>query len=306
MGLIGTVFPTDYGWYDFLRSVQGLEEVNFWTPSAHWTFRAPELSPFFFKLKRPHNAICGFGYFARYAALPDWYAWECFGVANGCESLDALRQRIGRLREGINFRGAAPAIIGCIAVVNVSFFDRHEWIPQPRDWPGPNLRGKRYDLAEGEGARVWQACMERVQIGGAVTIAEAPRFGTPVLIRPRLGQGAFRVSVTDAYNHACAVTGEHSLPVLEAAHIRPYNQQGPHLVRNGLLLRADLHRLFDQGYVTITADGRLEVSRRLRDDYQNGRSYYPLHGSQLVLPSDAAEHPSAEFVEWHNEQRFLG
>jgi len=82
------------------------------------------------------------------------------------------------------------------------------------------------------------------------------------LIRPRLGQGAFRVSVTEAYNRACAVTQEHSLPALEAAHIRPFAKEGPHEVRNGLLLRADLHRLFEQGYLTVTPNHRLEVIRR--------------------------------------------
>jgi putative restriction endonuclease len=78
------------------------------------------------------------------------------------------------------------------------------------------------------------------------------RYGTPQLVAPRLGQGAFRVAVIEAYGRACAVTGEHSLPALDAAHIRSYDQEGPHEVRNGILLRADLHRLFDKGYLTVT------------------------------------------------------
>ena len=92
-----------------------------------------------------------------------------------------------------------------------------------------------------------------------------------MLVRPRLGQGTFRVAVTDAYSRACAVTGEHSLPVLEAAHIRPYALTGPHDINNGLLLRADLHRLFDLGYLTVTPDHALHVSERLKADYDNGR-----------------------------------
>ena len=111
---------------------------------------------------------------------------------------------------------------------------------------------------------------------------DSPRYGTPQLIQPRLGQGIFRVAVMDAYSRACAVTQEHSLPALEASHIQPYAKDGPHDVRNGVLLRADLHRLFDQGYVTITPEHRLEVSPRLKEDYQNGRSYYPLHGAGAV------------------------
>jgi hypothetical protein len=125
-----------------------------------------------------------------------------------------------------------------------------------------------------------------------------------VLVRPRLGQGGFRVAVTDAYGRACAVTGEHSLPVLEAAHIRPYSKEGPHAISNGLLLRSDLHRLFDTGYVTVTPTHRLEVSKRLRDDFQNGRSYYPLHSRVVSIPRRRADRPDAGLLAWHNENVF--
>src|SRR5271167_1536981 len=100
------------------------------------------------------------------------------------------------------------------------------------------------------------------------------RFGEEYLARSRLGQGAFRVLVTDAYERRCAVTGEKTLPVLEAAHIKPYALEGPHQVRNGLLLRSDLHKLFDLGYVTVTPALRLEVSSRLREEWHNGKEYY--------------------------------
>ena len=125
-------------------------------------------------------------------------------------------------------------------------------------------------------------------------------------MQPRLGQATFRIAVLDAYGRACAVTGERSLPALEASHIRSYAQDGPHEIRNGLLLRADLHRLFDTGYVTVTADLRLEVSGHLRKDYNNGRSYYPLQGAQLEVPGSAADRPEKSFLDWHNEQVFRG
>jgi len=74
----GTIAITDYGWYDRLRNQQGLDEVNFWKPSATRGFHADQFSPFIFKLRAPHNAVCGFGFFARYSRLPVWLAWECF------------------------------------------------------------------------------------------------------------------------------------------------------------------------------------------------------------------------------------
>jgi len=67
-----------------------------------------------------------------------------------------------------------------------------------------------------------------------------------------------------------------------------------------------LHRLFDKGYVTVTPKHRLEVSKRLKADYSNGRSYYPLDGQTVRLPAAARDHPAKEFLAWHNEHVYLG
>ena len=116
-----------------------------------------------------------------------------------------------------------------------------------------------------------------------------------------MGQGAFRVEVTDAYARRCAITGEKTLPALEAGHIKPYAKNGPHEIRNGLLLRSDLHNLFDLGYLTVTLDHRVEVSKRIREEFDNGRHYYALHGQSLaVLPQHEKSRPAPEFLEWHH------
>jgi len=129
-----------------------------------------------------------------------------------------------------------------------------------------------------------------------------PRFGADYLARARLGQGAFRVLVTAAYARRCAITGKRTLSVLEAGHIRPYAKEGPHLVANGIPLREDLHKLFDDGYLTVTEDLRVEVSRRFKEEFVNGREYYRHHGQQLAnLPWAPADQPSAEFIRWHNK-----
>ena len=82
--------------------------------------------------------------------------------------------------------------------------------------------------------------------------------GAPQVVQPRLGQGAFRIAVTSAYG-ACAVSGEHSFPALEAAHVRPYADGGAHALPNGLLLRADVHRLYDAGYAFLARYERVPV-----------------------------------------------
>src|SRR5258708_36148146 len=164
--------------------------------------------------------------------------------------------------------------MGCSMLSAPVFLAGDQWMAPPRDWPRSGImQGKSYDLSQGEGERVWQqclaatpACLEASTTAAGVGEPTGARYGQPALVAPRLGQGAFRFAVADAYGRACAVTNEHSRPVLEAAHIRPYAENAPHRVANGLLLRSDIHRLFDKGYVTVSPeDRRFVVSRRLKD-----------------------------------------
>jgi putative restriction endonuclease len=112
--------------------------------------------------------------------------------------------------------------------------------------------------------------------------------------------------VTDTYDRRCAVTGEKTLPALDAAHIRPYADGGDHEARNGLLLRRDIHSLFDAGYVTVTPDYHFEVSRRIREEFENGRDYYAMHGVAIAVPNRRDRRPDRDVLTWHNEHRFLG
>jgi len=176
------------------------------------------------------------------------------------------------------------------------FFPPKLWIPQPADWQKANLRLCAAGAGDGAAA------------GRSATAAGAAgeRFGAPTVVTPRLGQGVFRLAVTKAYGSACAVTQEHSLPALEAAHIQPYGKGGEHQVQNGLLLRSDVHRLFDKGYVTVTPDHHVEVSARLREHFSNGKSYYPLHGHAIIVPKKTLHQPDPQLLQWHNEHVFQG
>ena len=122
----------------------------------------------------------------------------------------------------------------------------------------------------------------------------------------RLGQGAFRLAVTDGYDRRCAVSGEKTLPILDAAHIRSYSDGGAHEVSNGLLLRTDIHRLFDLGYVTVTEQGRFAVSERLKRDFDNGVHYYAMQGQEIAPPKAGYACPSPDALRWHRENRYLG
>ena len=102
----------------------------------------------------------------------------------------------------------------------------------------------------------------------------------------------------------CAVTREHSLPALEAAHIVPYAENGVHEIPNSLLLSANLHKLFDRGYVTVAPDYTFRVSPRLGRDFHNGRIYYALEGREIARQADPDLWPSRERLEWHSGVRF--
>jgi putative restriction endonuclease len=305
----GYVATTDHHWFTFLRTKRP-DEVNFWQPSGRGFHVIQPGEPLFFKLKNPHNAIGGFGLFARHALATATLAWEAFGELNGARSFGEMCARIEKYRPGQERDPRKPCTIGCVMLSQPVFFDDADWVDQPRDWAPNTVSGARYDLTVGEGRRIWEACRARAAAVPLIPpvasepAAQAERYGTPVLMRPRLGQGTFRVAVTQAYGTQCAVSHEHSLPVLEAAHIQAYNHGGPHDVTNGLLLRADIHRLFDRGYVTITPELRFEVSSRLREEWENGKVYYEMRGNEVSVPSARRDRPSSEFLRWHNEHVF--
>ena len=298
---------TDEQWFNRL-SVLKPDEVNFWQPSGGRKFAAlAPGEPFLFKLHSPKNFIVGGGHFVRHSPLPASLAWDAFGEKNGVASYRELLSRVRRYRkEG----DSVDPVIGCNVLAEPFFFARAQWIPAPTSWAPNIVQGKTYDSMTSEGAALWRNVQLSVAHHAGVAESsvepeetDANRFGSEYLTRSRLGQGAFRVLVIDAYQRRCAVTGEKTLPVLEAAHIRPYASQGPHQVSNGILLRSDLHKLFDVGYVTVTPELTLEVSPRLREEWHNGREYYAHHGQPLsFMPTEASNRPRAEYLRWHNEE----
>lgn len=308
----GYVALTDPDWYRYLAGRPQLDEVNFWQPHGGRAFRAIRSGdPFFFKLRAPHRAIAGFGFFERHEVLPAWLAWELFGDKNGAVDFPGMIDRVERLRDEESPRTGAFDV-GCIMITAPIFFPEDEWVRPPADWARTGIQqGKTYEMTHGEGARILRDCLERA--GRSIhgwnvdrAAEDEPRYGTPVNVRPRLGQGTFSLAVRDAYAGACAVTGEHSVPALEAAHITPYRDGGPHRIDNGLLLRSDVHRLFDRGYVTVTPDYTFHVGEQLRAEFSNGRTYYPLDGSRITLPRNTDWQPDRERLAWHNEHVFVG
>lgn len=110
----------------------------------------------------------------------------------------------------------------------------------------------------------------------------------------RRGQQRFRALLLEAYGGRCAVTGCDVRDVLEAAHIVPYLGEHTHRLDNGLLLRADIHTLFDLGQLWIDAAMKVRVAEVLQ-----GSSYAELDGRPLLPPARAQDAPHSRHLEHH-------
>jgi len=300
---------TDNDWFDFLASLDGVDEVNFWKPSTG-NFRAiGEGERFAFRLKSPRNKVGGFGTFFKSSVLPINLAWEAFGVKNGVRNLSDLVKAIARYRTGEEV--TPSTFIVCRVLVEPVFLPPKLWLDVPATWSGSIMQGKRYDGGSNEGTQLWRglekgaAEAEQADMPGFAD-TEQSRYGEPVLVAPRLGQGAFRVAITELYQRQCALTDGKVLPALDAAHIRPYGEGGTHTKSNGILFRRDIHSVFDAGYATIDTDYRFVVSDKVREVFDNGNEYRRLHGTRMRLPANPTDWPNMESLRWHNDHRYLG
>lgn len=299
----GYIGVTDGQWARFLAAT-GAREVNFWLPSADTGFRALRYGePFLFKTHYPDNRIVGGGYFEHFTVLRASEAWEFMGPGNGCPDLPTMIERVRKYRKGVVDRDPE---IGCVILNEVEFFDPAVAPSGPGSFAKNIVRGKGYDLpsqdSEVEAAfRLLLAGVgERPQV-----VNLGPTRGQPVQVIPRLGQGGFRAVVLDAYGGRCAITGHKIRPTLQAAHIRPVADGGEHRVDNGLLLRSDVHTLFDRGYLTVDEQLRLRVSPRLRDEFGNGDEFYERAGTLIGQPARRADRPARNFLQWHQDEVFL-
>jgi putative restriction endonuclease len=295
---------TDRQWFRFLRNEPVLDEVNFWSPSGR-TINAGRGLPFLFKLKAPENAIGGGGFVSFVEQMPIRDAWEFFGRENGAATLEDFRLRIEANRRTPT---TINDLIGCFVLSNPFFFGSP--IPQPEDWRGPIQGGRYYDMTESIAQGVWRDVMIALSSGEvrrpALPLSPFGGYGLPGLHPRRMGQGAFRKLVLDAYGRRCAVSGEHAIPVLQASHIKPFADVEQHEISNGLALRSDIHILFDLGYVTVTPDYRFLVSERLSEDFENGQAYYKYaeRRTKILLPGEPTLRPNREYLEWHWSEVF--
>lgn len=321
---------TDNRWAASLRDRDDLTEANFWQPSPHGFKVLSPGEPFLFKTKDPKKfrgldipgyRLVGGGFFDEYVELRVSEAWTIWGSANGVSSETELLSRAQAYRARKRSSIDLDPTIGCVVLRNIFFAEPGEELEEPENWARNIVTYAGYDT-EAVDARpdtryvehAFGVLQQRARIDfawepdlrGVDLQWEGARYGQPVLVRPRMGQGHFKRAVAEAYQHKCAVTTSATFPSLEAAHIRPFAEGGQHAVSNGLLLRTDVHRLYDRGYLSIDADLRLRVSPQLRDHGWNGVEFYEREaaGYMITAPSDVSRQPNRDALAWHFENTF--
>lgn len=125
------------------------------------------------------------------------------------------------------------------------------------------------------------------KIGFNIDEIDAKREVANRLVSIRRGQASFRKNLLLAYEGRCAISGTMVVETLQAAHIYPYMGQATNEVSNGLLLRADLHLLFDMGLIYLNNDFTVSVSEKL-----NKSEYYFYDGKKIYLPAIKHQQPS--------------
>ena len=124
------------------------------------------------------------------------------------------------------------------------------------------------------------------------------RYKVLASIARRRGQPKFRDKLLDAYDERCAITGYNEVEALEAAHIRLYKGSDMNEVHNGLLLRADIHTLFDRHLIGLDP-----ISRKVWIGEQLSRTQYAeLEGREARPPKRRKDRPDPDALREHREE----
>lgn len=300
---------TDSEWYKFLSTRQHIREVNFWRPYGSRAFKVlTPGEPFIFKTRYPQNTIVGGAIYEGFVSLSISRAWDFFGEGNGVGSIEDLVYRL-RSITGESTNDLGDREIGCVLLRDACFLKDDQLLPAPQSFSANIVQGKSYNYP-GEDA-VIDVIVQRILSHQESDISEienlrslGPTHGNPRTIIPRLGQAGFKAVIQETYERRCAITNHKIIPTLQAAHILPVANGGQHRVDNGILLRSDVHTLFDKGYIGIDDEYRLLVSPRLRTEFGNGEEFYSREGQRVRLPTKELNLPSHDFLSWHLEKVF--
>jgi hypothetical protein len=200
--------------------------------------------------------------------------------------------------------------VPAITDANVTHFRTdHEqgWVDLAGLLDGPTLRGLT-EYSQNSIRRIdWNGFASAIEANGGpsalapVTLAHFQVIGgghSTRQVKVRIGQPAFRAELIGKYGSVCAFTGSAPREALEACHLYSYAEIGRHDVEGGLLLRRDLHRLFDQGLLAVSPRGTIDVAERL----MQFKLYAALQGQSLSVRVSAGQREwlALHWAEWRS------
>lgn len=278
---------TNRNWYAYQKKHGFINNINFWTPKV-WDVALQPGTKIVFKLKGPSDEVGGYGFFVKYKSQTLDQSWKEFGQRNG---FDTKEEFVTALTKG---KGNSSSICGCMVLDNVVFFDYPERL---------STYGLKFDL------HIVTYKNERIipfpTFGQNAVVSSQPSFN---LVPPqnktkamqsatqRVGQGQFHSDISTAYGHTCCITGETTPELLQAAHIQDYINKDSNHIQNGLLLRIDIHKLFDSGLLYIDQTYIVHVSPLVKT-----LEYLQLEGKQITLPKSKSDWPSLKALQFKED-----
>ena len=213
------------------------------------------------------------------------------GKRNGCESKEELRRKItlyleknskqNLKEEGDDYK------IGCIVLSNCEFWENGEYLNIEDfnlSFPKEVVKLKYFD--------------EDDLIKNSLSLPEKKDFELVSAVRERFenvtttkrdGQARFKRRMLEIYSNKCCISGEEIPELLDAAHIQPYINNSSNHIQNGLLLRKDLHTLFDNGLLSISQNYTISLSPLIKSKY-----YLDFKEKSLSLPANNRDYPSKQ------------
>ena len=296
------VAPTDLDWFQQLRSegVKG-EVINFWTPTPWNISRLQANDKLYFMLKSPIRKIGGYGTFVEYKNMKASDAWRVYGRDNGVENLSELISRTdGYKSKNTKKELTIDPEIGCILLKDPEFYDNNNFKTDEEEgisFPKQVVKLKYFNKRE---KIISKEKVTTIKVSKSFELIDSSKVKRKQLTqKERKGQAGFRRDILKIYDNSCSVTGITQKEVLEAAHIQGYVNEESNNVQNGICLRVDIHKLFDNGLITIDSEYKVLISTMLKST-----EYESLNGKKINLPQNKTYYPSATALENHNKLVF--
>lgn len=287
------ISPTDNSWFQFLKDSELNSFVNFWTPTPWNIQKLNSGDKWYFILKSPVRKLGGFGEFYEYKNLVANDAWREFGQRNGCKDkiqfIEKIESYINKRSESYN--GESIDInnykIGCVILKNCQFWEEEKF-QRPSDYDIDfAIQVVKYKYFN-----QYDPFTNFIDKATDFNLVNEPREEYRKEVSQRKGQSEFRGKILKAYNNKCCISGETCPELLEASHLQSYLTQYSNHIQNGILLRVDLHRLYDSGLLFIDSNYVVHISSILEST-----TYKQFDKTKILLPNNVNSYPSKESLE---------